>query len=1527
MSSHRAAVLSLTTRWFVCLTAAWMVLSGMHSCSYAQAPLKILFLGDQGHHRPADLYRVLEPAMKKYGIEVTYSEDVATSLTARRLGEFDGLLIYANIDELGKPEEESLLEYVRSGKGLIPLHCATYCFRNSNAYIELVGAQFKEHGGQRFTTQIVGQDHPIMKGFDGFESWDETYVHHKHNTKNRVVLEERTQGQLAPGTQSEPWTWVRTHGDGRVFYTAWGHNMDTWGNPGFQNLVARGITWACKRDTRQLPAFSDPNRFDTPKMTELPKDLAPFSFVDVGKEIPNYTPGEKWGVQGELKNTMQVPLTAVESQKHYVVPEGFEAKLWAIEKNVLEGEADTAMAGLAGKPIAMTWDHRGRLWVCETVDYPNELQPKGKGRDRIRICEDTNGDGKADKFTVFASYLSIPTAMACYRGGVVVQDGVKTVYLKDVDGDDVADMRQELITGWAMGDTHGGVSNFQYGLDNWIWGMQGYNDSHPVINGKEQQGFRQGFFRFAMEKGASDATAPVFAIEKDGNFGSERTSKFDDHAVRVSKLEFIRSTNNNTWGIGFSEEGLVFGSTANANPSNFMPVANRYYERVSGWAPQVLGTIADTYKFKPITDTIRQVDQHGGYTAAAGHALYTARNYPKQWWNRLAFVCEPTGHLIGSFVLNRDGAGYKSTSPFNLVASDDDWASPIMAEVGPDGNVWFLDWYNFIVQHNPTPQGFQTGKGNAYETKLRDKRFGRVYRLVYGGKDGLSSDALKQSDRIPAGGLNAKDEAALISALKHSNMLWRRTAQRLLVEQPKLSDKGIEALRGLVQDPATDAIGLNVGAIHAIWVLAAHGAWNAELTKSAFAHKSPGVQRNAIAAAATDADTVKGLVASGLLKSADAQVRLASLLKLADCPPGTAGAAEALQEVSLVRLAAATTDRWLLDAWTSAAGVHAEGVLSKLIRDTDLQVSPELAARIAIVAEHAARNRMKPESVAQLIVPKGNAAVTTAVIAGLSKGWPRDYRVALPEATSNAFVKDWLSGDLSLETKGQVIQLANALGVQKLEEAVANIRRELLQQLEKGDLATDIRLAAAKQMIALEPTSEDVVASLLSQATPQAAPELTAGLVNALAASKVKGLVVRLIELSQSMPPEFLRSSVRMMLSRPETTRDLIDAIEAGKLTINDLQLDQRQLLRDHPDAKIREKALAMMKSSGGIPNADRQKLVESWMGLTEVSGDAAKGKLVYQKHCALCHRHGDLGNNIGPELTGMAVHPKAELLVNILDPNRSVEGNFRTYNVQTTDGSIVTGMMAGESKTAIEIVNVQGKREVVLREDIERLTGSQKSLMPEGFESQMTQEEMKDLLEFLTSKGKYVPLSLASVATSITTKGMFFEPDGQMERLVFPDWKPKIFKNIPFVLIDPQGDRVPNAVMLYGPNGKMAPTMPKSVDVVCNSPAVAIHFLSGVGGWSFPASRRGSTSMIVRITYADDTQEDHELINGEHFADYIARVDVPQSEFAFDLGGRQMRYFAVKPKESKALKNISLIKGKDSSAPVVMAMTLQTSE
>ncbi len=258
--------------------------------------------------------------------------------------------------------------------------------------------------------------------------------------------------------------------------------------------------------------------FSIPEMMKPTIDEKLFTFTDVGAKIPNYTPGRQWGTQGAPLTEMQNPLPAETSVQAYSVPQSFRMSLWAkeLQKNWPDApQPNSQLAGLQGKPIAMNWDERGRLWICETIDYPNELQPTGQGRDRIKICEDTDNDGQADKFTIFAEHLSIPSTLVCYGGGVLVQDGQSTIFLKDIDGDDTADFRQVLITGWAMGDTHGGVSNFQYGPDNWIWAMQGYNNSTPVIRGEKQMSFRQGFWRFKVAKGQSDSTAPAFAIERD----------------------------------------------------------------------------------------------------------------------------------------------------------------------------------------------------------------------------------------------------------------------------------------------------------------------------------------------------------------------------------------------------------------------------------------------------------------------------------------------------------------------------------------------------------------------------------------------------------------------------------------------------------------------------------------------------------------------------------------------------------------------------------------------------------------------------------------------------------------------------------------------------------------------------------------------------------------------------------------------------------------------------------------------------
>src|SRR5438132_1890504 len=212
--------------------------------------INILFLGDNGHHRPAERFHQLEPVLARRGIDLTYTDKV-DALNLKGLAGYDGLIIYANITRITPEQEKALIDFVEGGRGFIPLHCASYCFLNSPRYIDLVGAQFLRHGTGTFRTTIAEPDHPVMRGFKGFESWDETYIHTKHRDKDRTVLEFRQEKE-----GREPWTWVRTQGKGRVFYTAWGHDERTWGHPGFHNLVERGIRWAVGQDPSIVPAYT-----------------------------------------------------------------------------------------------------------------------------------------------------------------------------------------------------------------------------------------------------------------------------------------------------------------------------------------------------------------------------------------------------------------------------------------------------------------------------------------------------------------------------------------------------------------------------------------------------------------------------------------------------------------------------------------------------------------------------------------------------------------------------------------------------------------------------------------------------------------------------------------------------------------------------------------------------------------------------------------------------------------------------------------------------------------------------------------------------------------------------------------------------------------------------------------------------------------------------------------------------------------------------------------------------------------------
>ena len=865
----------------------------------AAAPLKVLYLGDNGHHVPGTRLRDLAPAMIARGIQLVYTEDVAAALTLENLKRYDALMIFANIDTITPEQDQALFDYVTQGGGFVPVHCASYCFRNSERYIALVGGQFRRHSAiTAFTTKIIAPDNPLMQGFAGVvTTGDEPYEHTKHNETNRTVLETR---------DNEPYTWTRTEGKGRVFYTAWGHDARTWLNPGFQDLLERGIRYAAGQKVPDALAKS-------PAVTQ-------FEFEE-GPKVPYYT--NEPGSQAQGANPwpkIQKPLTAAQSMEHIIVPGGFELQLFASDPDIK-------------KPIAMSWDERGRLWIIETVDYPNNLHPPGTpGNDRIVICEDTNHDGKADKFTVFADGLNVPTSLTFSNGGVIVQQMPNTLFLKDTDGDGKADLREVLITGWGRRDTHAGPSNLAYGPDNWIWGVVGYSGFDGTVAGKYYK-FSQGFYRF----------------KPDG-----------------SAIEFPRNTNNNTWGLGFNEAGITFASTANNNPSTYLPIPGRYYEP-AGLTPGVLQTIADTSRYLPITPRVREVDVFWGYTAGAGHAFYTARSFPKEYWNRIAFVAEPTGHLVGQFNVEAKGGDFHSTNPTNLLSSDDEWCAPIMAEVGPDGAVWVIDWYNYIIQHNPVPRGFQNGAGNAYENELRDKRHGRIYRVVW--KAGKPSTQPNLANATPS---------QLVAALKNDNLLWRRHAQRLLVERGRKDV--VPELIELLKDQSVDEVGINAGAIHALWTLQGLNAVDSQpaaLTAAtdALKHPSAGVRRNAVTVLPRTVASVNAILAADLLRDSDGQVRLAAMLALAESPD-VAAAGQALHGVLAAQRE--PIDRWSADAAKMAATNQSKGFIAA--------VTPDEFAAAQAALNQGTRNLL-------------SSANLMAAPAGLPAGWELTKTAGEVEAT------------------------------------------------------------------------------------------------------------------------------------------------------------------------------------------------------------------------------------------------------------------------------------------------------------------------------------------------------------------------------------------------------------------------------------------------------------------------------------------------------------------------------------------------
>jgi len=381
----------------------------------------------------------------------------------------------------------------------------------------------------------------------------------------------------------------------------------------------------------------------------------------------------------------------------------------------------------------------------------------------------------------------------------------------------------------------------------------------------------------------------------------------------------------------------------------------------------------------------------GGFTSAAGIRLYTARDFPKSYWNRIAFVNEPTIRLTHNAIVEPDGAGFIEKDGWNLLASSDEWFGPVQAEVGPDGAVWVADWYNFIIQHNvfverQAPSRMVLpfteqphGQGNAFHSELRDTNHGRIYRVVYKNAKAFSPKSLSKDD-----------PEALVKALKDDNLFWRMTAQRLLVESGDQSYLG--ALFALVNDTSTDEIGLNSPAIHALWTLHGLGVLDGSnqepmnVAIQALNHPAPGVRKAALEVLPKTTESLEAIKSSGTVNDENLNTRMHAILALVEMP-NLPAVGELIYEASMVP--ENETDDWLTKALFAAASQHPQSFLAaaeegqtpsspllerlvsgtktekyELGRRSNLQYSPEVQHKdIQITANVASRGGEKPDGV------------------------------------------------------------------------------------------------------------------------------------------------------------------------------------------------------------------------------------------------------------------------------------------------------------------------------------------------------------------------------------------------------------------------------------------------------------------------------------------------------------------------------------------------------------------------------------
>ena len=917
---------------------------------------------------------------------------------------------------------------------------------------------------------------------------------------------------------------------------------------------------------------------------------------------------------------------------------------------------------LVASPVAIDFGPDGRLWVAEMVDYPSGPDGQFTPAGRIKTLRDDDGDGRYDRADTFLEGIPFPTGVTVWRDGVLVCTAPDILFARDTDGDGRADDVRTLFTGFATHNYQARVNSLEYGLDGWVHGACG------LFGGRIE----------------SVPRAETIAL-------GQRDFRIDPDRAIIEP-----ASGRTQQGRARDDWGNWFGCTNGTLVIQF-PLTERYLRRNRYLRPPGssvgIATGADPGRLYPVSETVRfkLSGPANRVTAACGLGIYRDNLLGADYTGNV-FTCEPVNNLVHRRVLAPNGSTFSARraddeSASEFLASTDQWFRPVQARTGPDGALWVVDMYRYVIEH---PTWIPPETLAELDVRAGANR-GRIYRVYH-----------RDRPPRPMPRLDKMDSAGLVDALRSPNGPSRDMAQQLLLWRDDATVAG-PLVRLATNAPTPET------RVQALCTLAALGRAKAEAVAKALDDPHPGVRRQAIRLSEPLLNANADLAATLVRLCADSTAPIAMQLAYSLGAWNDPRAAQALARLAI---------RHQGDPYVSAA------VFSSLNEGNVATVVQSLL--------RADRSEPLPDALIEPLLEQAAALADGATVRALfdSLAATSDGRFTERQFTRLAHLFE----ALSRRSRADKVPLIET-GRQRLAKVLEAARTTASDADEP-----ESKRAAAMELISRASDRPRADAGLLADLlNPRTGPTLQTSAVETLARLTGVDVPKRLLTGWPAHSPRVRAKVVETLLTRPDWRRGLLHAIEEKRLHARDIDLVSRQRLLGDADQALG--ALAKRLFADTV-NADRQAVVERFTAALRGQGpaalrgqgDTARGKAVFKERCATCHRLENVGETVGPEITSYAGKPAEALLIALLDPNRAVDPRYRSYAVALEDGRVLSGLLADETATSLTLVDAKGKRETVLRVDVEQFRDTGVSLMPEGFERDVSAQQVADLVAYVRS-------------------------------------------------------------------------------------------------------------------------------------------------------------------------------------------------